>query len=322
MSSRLFGGILKRNLSNCVRALFGPRHTWSYASTATRLSRDFDARLDDAFARVHDEVKACDDQPVFIFSAGWRSGSTLLQRMLMQHNEKIVMWGEPYHLSNIFDGLANQFRAFTSGWPKASHFLSTLGRDGLADQWVANLYPDVDDLVIAHREFLNSLFARPAYRAGASCWGMKVVRLSIEHATYLHKLFPKCKTIFLCRDPVHSYASFRTVYDAWFARWPDKVVATPYAFGKHWARLTEGYLAGYRGIGGVFIRYEDLDSSEHVSGLSQYLGWPVSCASELQRIVGGIGGVAGDKKPKLPYSDRKILAMVTGRVRRMAGYRD
>ena len=313
---------MKENLSKCVRALFGPRHTWSYASAASRLSRDFNARLEDAFARVQDEVKVCGDQPVFLFSAGWRAVSTLLQRMLMQHNEKIVMWGEPPHLSNIFEGLASQFRALTSGWPKESHFLSTRGPDGLAIQWVASLYPDVDDLVIAHREFLNSIFARPAYRAGATCWGMKVVRLSIEHATYLHKLYQKCKTVFLCRDSVYSYASFRTVHDAWFSRWPDKVVATPYAFGKHWARLTEGYLEGYGGIGGIFIRYKDLDGSEQVNRLSQYLWWPVSRASELQCIVGGIGGVAGDKKPKLPYSDRKNLAMVTGRVRRMAGNRD
>lgn len=313
---------MRRHISNVVRALYGPRHTWSYARNATRLSEDFSARLEDVFSRVRDETKSCDDQPVFVFSAGWRSGSTLLQRMLMHHNDKIVMWGEPYHLSNIFDGLANQFRAFTSDWPKESHFLSNRGCGDLADQWVANLYPSVDDLVTAHREFLDSLFAQPAFRAGASRWGMKVVRLSIEHAAYLHKLYPKCKNIFLCRNPVYSYASFRKVYDAWFARWPDKLVATPYAFGRHWARLTEGYLAGYGSVGGIFVRYEDLDSDEHVNRLSQYLGWPVSRASELERIVGGIGGVAGEKKPNIPFSDRKILEMVTGRVKRMAGYLD
>jgi hypothetical protein len=240
--------------------------------------------------------------------------------MLMRHNEKIVMWGEPYHLSNIFDGLANQFRAFTPDWPKDFHFLSNRGRDGLADQWVANLYPDVDDLIRAHREFLEALFAQPAMKAGATAWGMKVVRLSIDHAAYLQRLYPKCKCIFLCRDPVHSYASFRKVYDGWYARWPDKFVATPYAFGKHWARLTEGYLSGYKAIGGFFIRYEDLDSTEHVQRLSQYLGWPVSRASELQRIVGGIGGEAGEKKPRLPLSDRLLLALATNRVRKVAGY--
>ena len=181
---------------------------------------------------------------------------------------------------------------------KKLYFLSNRSRDDLANQWVANLYPDVDDLVKAHRAFLNSLFAQPAFRAGASCWGMKIVRLSIEHAKYLHRLYPRCKIIFLCLDPEHAYASFRKAYDAWFARWPDRVVATPRAFGKHWARLTEGYLAGCAGVSEAFIRYEDLDSKEHIDRLPQYLGWTVSPASELQRIVEGTGGEAGKKDSK------------------------
>ena len=272
---------------------------------------------------MNDNTDSCDVQPVFVFSAGWRSGSTLLQRMIMKHNKNLVMWGEPYHLCNIFDGLTNQFRAFTPDWPKDSHFLSNRTRDGLADQWVANLYPDVNDLVNAHRAFLNSLFAQPAFRAGASCWGMKVVRLSIEHASYLHRLYPKCKNIFLCRDPVYSYASFRKAYDAWFARWPDKIVATPYAFGKHWAQLTEGYVMGHASVGGVMIRYEDLDSKEHVDRLAQYLGWTVPRASELQRIDGGIGGAPGtEKKPTLPLVEKILLKLSTDNVRRLVGYLD
>ena len=109
---------MKRHISNIIQALLGPRHTWSYASNARRVSQDFNARLDDVFTRVSGEAKNWHDQPVFVFSAGWRSGSTLLQRMLMKHNEKLIMWGEPYHLCNIVNGLASQFRAFTSDWPK------------------------------------------------------------------------------------------------------------------------------------------------------------------------------------------------------------
>ena len=33
--------------------------------------------------------------PVFLFSAGWRSGSTLLQR-LITHGGEVMMWGEPF----------------------------------------------------------------------------------------------------------------------------------------------------------------------------------------------------------------------------------
>ena len=266
--------------------------------------------------------KGPEDQPVFVFSAGWRSGSTLLQRMIMRHNENIVMWGEPYHKCNIFDGLADQFRAFTPDWPNDSQFIASHDRNKLADLWIANLYPGVDDLVNAHRAFLNVLFQQPAHRMGAVRWGIKVVRLSIHHAAYLKRIYPNCRSIFLCRDPVHSYASFRKMYEGWFERWPDRVVATPYAFGKHWAQLTEGYLAGYQMIGGVFIRYEDLNTSEHVERLSQYLGWPVSRASELPRVTGRIAGGSGDGRPEIPFIDMKILKMVVAKTRRMAGYCD
>lgn len=112
------------------------------------------------------------------------------------------------------------------------------------------------------------------------------------------------------------------MYEGWFERWPDRVVATPYAFGKHWAQLTEGYLAGYQMIGGVFIRYEDLNTSEHVERLSQYLGWPVSRASELPRVTGRIAGGSGDGRPEIPFIDMKILKMVVAKTRRMAGYCD
>ena len=313
---------MRENVRSIVRAFLGPRHTWSYTRSAARLSADFDARLDDLFSRVSENTQTCDERPVFIFSAGWRSGSTLLQRMLMQNNENILMWGEPFHLCHIFDGLANQFRAFTPEWPNASHFLGGRARGRLSDQWVANLYPDVDDLVRAHREFLRALFVEPANRAGASRWGIKVVRLSITHAKYLKKLYPRSKSIFLCRDPVHSYASYRKVFDAWFERWPDKVVATPYAFGKHWARLTEGFLAGYDVVDGVFGRYEDFDIANHVDRLSEYLGWQVSQASSMTRIVDGGAGKVGQPEATVPYLEKQIIRAVTSGVRRLVGYAD
>ena len=33
--------------------------------------------------------------PIFLFSAGWRSGSTLLQRLVMS-DKQVLIWGEPY----------------------------------------------------------------------------------------------------------------------------------------------------------------------------------------------------------------------------------
>lgn len=313
---------LKNSVSSISRALFGPRHTWRYAKNAALLAQDFSARLDDIFSKVREETKNCDEEPIFIFSAGWRSGSTLLQRMLMQHNENLVMWGEPYHLCNIFDGLTNQVRAFTPDWPDDAYFLGGRDRNRLSGQWVANLYPDVDDLVKAHREFLSSLFVRPAVQTGATRWGIKVVRLSITHAAYLNKIYPRCKSIFLCRNPLYSYASYRNVFDAWFERWPDKVVATPYAFGKHWARLTEGFWDGYQSVRGIFVRYEDLDNPENVARISDYVGWSVPRASKMVRIVAGGGGAPGEFRPNVPFLEKQILKLATHKVKKIVGYPD
>lgn len=308
--------------SDVVRALFGPRFTWSVKNDARRQSADMAARLSDLFARVPKSEWAASDSPVFIFSAGWRSGSTLLQRMIMQRNSGIIIWGEPFHLSNIFDNMANQFRSFTDRQPREEYFLSNRMSGGLSDQWVANLYPDVKDLLEAHRRFFQVLFSDPAAKVGAERWGAKVVRLSIDHAMYLRRIYPKAKIIFTCRDPLESYASFRDVNDALFLKWPEKVVATPYAFGRHWAELTRGFMERGAEVGSFFIRYEDLGRTEEVRRLEEYLGWSIPCSSEMQRIAGEkvLGGQAGGRTGNLPGIDRILLRMAIGNVRKDAGY--
>lgn len=303
-----------------LRAFLGPQHTWMYRRNGVQQYEDFEKRLADAFSRTTGDSSVCSEEPVFLFSAGWRSGSTLLQRMIMQNNEHIVVWGEPFHLCNIFDGLADQFRAFTGAWPKDSDFLSKRNLGRLSDQWVANLYPDVDDLVKAHRAFLDTCFFEPAKRVGGVRWGMKVVRLNIHHAMYLKRIYPRGKFIFLCRNPFASYASFRTVYDGWFAKWPTEVVSTPYAYGKNWARLASGFFTGHKMIDGLFIRYEDLNNEQECRRLTDYLEWPISTASSLERIVGGLGGPAGAQEPELPRLERMLLGVGAGGVRKMLGY--
>jgi hypothetical protein len=60
-------------------------------------------------------------QPLFILSAGWRSGSTLLQRMLIG-NEQLMIWGEPYHRSNIVESMLGQLALLHGGWPPAEYY--------------------------------------------------------------------------------------------------------------------------------------------------------------------------------------------------------
>ena len=55
-------------------------------------------------------------EPIFILAAGWRSGSTFLQRLVMSREEAFI-WGEPYRHAALVDSLASQVKVFTDVWP-------------------------------------------------------------------------------------------------------------------------------------------------------------------------------------------------------------
>jgi Sulfotransferase family len=309
-------------LKNIVRATIGPRYTWDLAAQTRREAGDLSARLDDALRWISKDARPDDEQPVFVLSAGWRSGSTLLQRMIMENKGDLLMWGEPFPHCNIHDGLINQFRAFTGNWPPRPYFLSGMKLQDPSDTWVANLYPDVDDLLKAHRSFHRTLFAEPAYKAGWKSWGVKEVRFTIDHANYLRVLYPKSRIILLYRNPYDAYLSYSQWNTTVFRTWPDRFVATPYAFGRNWAELTRGYLEGHKNVDALLVKYEDLDSPETVGRLQSYLGWPVPRSSEMRRIREPDYSKAA-RKPKrksLRATERAMLNLATGSVLREAGY--
>jgi hypothetical protein len=307
---------------NFLRAVLGPRSSWGLASRYARLTEDLPARLHDALSRTSEEAPSDDGQPVFVLSAGWRSGSTLLQRMIMENNRDLLLWGEPFARCNIHDGLVNQFRAFTSEWPPRPYFLAEMALKGLADTWVANLYPGVDDLLRAHRSFHRVLFAEPARKAGLKSWGLKEVRLTIEHATYLRVLYPACKIVLLYRNPYDAYLSYSRWNITVVRTWPDRLISTPYAFGRNWAELTRGYLQGHEKVDALLIKYEDLDNPAAVGRLQSYLGWPVPRSSEMRRIREPDYSQA-DQKPQrksLQAAERALLSLATRSILREAGY--
>jgi hypothetical protein len=272
-------------------------------------------------------AELADEQPVFLLSAGWRSGSTLLQRMIMEHNQDILLWGEPFGHANIHDNLANHFRSFTADWPPDSFFFSKHRTNDISDTWTANLYPDVERLFEAHRRFYRCLFAEPAAQAGRRNWGFKEVALTIDHAAYLRALYPKCKIVLLYRHPHDAYTSYRDVGLTWSLIWP-RFVTTPYAFGRHWANMTRGFLEGHERVGAALIRYEDLDDLTAVKRLETYLGWPIPRSSEMRRIrtsgqAFSIGQPTG-RAPRetLPAAERLLLNLATRKVLANAGYSD
>ncbi len=197
------------------------------------------------------------ESPIFLFSAGWRSGSTMVQRLLMS-DQQLFIWGESYDHCGLVQSLADTSIAFTPDWPPQRYYYDGSAKERLSGRWIADLYPDIEHLRQAHRNFFLTLFAQPAHEAGATRWGLKEVRLGVEHAAYLRWLFPNARFIFLYRNPLDAYRSYCRYGRSWYDRWPNRPVFTPTAFGRHWRNIAQGFVRQADEVSALVVRYEDL----------------------------------------------------------------
>ena len=262
------------------------------------------------------------ERPVFLLAAGWRSGSTLLQRVLMSSGD-VMIWGEPFARSGVATSLASQFRAFTEEWPPASYFVANQGAE-LSDQWVANSYPEPAQLVAAHRAFVIELLAKPASALGRDHWGMKEVRLGGEHARYLKLLFPGARFVFLVRDPYAAYASFRHYIKSDFHAWPERPIHTAGEFGRLWAELASSLQETTAAVDALWLRYEDYlrDPALH-RALCAHVDAELTPPGQLSLIpsAGQIGATETAKpENQLLWYERRALKRAVGDVGVRFGY--
>lgn len=284
----------------------------SYAETLEPQLVSFDARFNGQ-AAGQPQPAGC-ASPVFILSAGWRSGSTLLQRMVMANNPDIIIWGEPYAAASPILALADQLRPFSDRWPDPAYFVEEHGAD-LAAEWVANLYPPAASFRAAHLSYVETLFARPARDLGRRQWGLKEVRFGADQVRYLRWLYPQAKFVFLVRDPLDAYRSYRSRL-SWYARWPDRMVSNPYDFGAHWARLCRDFLVLERQAVGPLVRYEALGDPATAAVLRDYLGWDIPPLESMTQVKGWNGANA----KRLRWIERSLLRRGAGGTDRELGY--
>jgi hypothetical protein len=257
------------------------------------------------------------EAPIFLLSAGWRSGSTLLQRLIMS-DSRVLIWGEPYDECGLIQALSDSMKAFRPGWPPQEYFYDGTPTNQLSGEWIANLFPSLEDWRKGQRALFDAMFAEPAKRAGAERWGIKEVRLGAEHCAYLRWLYPRARFVLLYRNPLEAYRSYCRYGRSWYDVFPDRPVFTPTAFGTHWRRLMEGYLEGAESIGAMLLRYEDLIGPKPpLAGLDAYLGVQTDHAV-LAKKVGS--SERGGKKVQVNALERWLLKRSVGPISARLGY--
>lgn len=258
------------------------------------------------------------EEPIFVFAAGWRSGSTLLQRLIMSSGEALI-WGEPYADAAFIPRLTASMRAFRPGWP--AHRVvddgESLDPRQLSGRFVANLYPPLGDMVDAHRQFLLTLLRDPARRQGLSRWGLKDVSLGSDEAEYLHFLFRRARFLFIYRNPYDTWASFRRTYYGSYQRWPDVPVLDPGRFGRMWADLVYGFQVAEQRVGGLLVAYEDLCGVPAVvDRVEEYVNLSLDRQVLDERITGPVWA----RRRALSRVERRLLTKHVDEVASELGY--
>jgi hypothetical protein len=214
-------------------------------------------------------------KPVFIFSAGWRSGSTLLQRLLTASNELLV-WGEAGGALGALAEAELGYRQMLA--PGEVMFKNGLGGNGAQQyeefrkggkdavhKWIPCLNPPLETIRNAFRGLMQETYARPATELGYERWGVKEVRCGLDTADFLRALYPDAKFVFLVREPFDCLSSLKR--HGWMDRPNDKRALEFYA--NHWVRLASEFR---KATFGILIRHEDLVSDPAaVKKLRDYL---------------------------------------------------
>lgn len=301
----MFNRILRRQPGDS--RLLPPEIRESYR--LTEALRHIRRRWPDACPQADDEPA-----PVFILAAGWGSGSTLLQRLILSSGE-VAVWGEPFDIAVPIQRLSLGIAAVREDWPEEPNFVTATSLQQYSATWSGGIMPQFDRYRAAHRAFFKTWLGSLSDRRGPSRWGLKEVRLTIHHARYLKWLFPSARFLFIYRDLFPCYLSAKR--GGWYSVWPYHKVKPPAAFAHHWRWLLEGFIEGYRELDGLLIKYEDLVSGQvPLDDIARHARVRRIDAEVMKMKIGSRG--AGRE---LSRSERSVLASIGGPLRARLGYK-
>jgi len=199
------------------------------------------------------------ESPIFLLAAGWRSGSTLLQRILVT-DPNVLMWGEPLGEMALFSEMAKMLSRLST-FPQLKELCAADEAifSSLSTSWIATLYPPSEDFRRSFQSLLTRWLAEPARQRGFPRWGFKEVRLGASEATLLHWLYPKAKFVLLSRNP---YDCYRSLADSgWhhlYHRRPDIRIDSAAGMARHWNQIVMSWSELPASFPAFRIKYEDL----------------------------------------------------------------
>ncbi|MED5371104.1 MAG: sulfotransferase [Myxococcota bacterium] len=267
-------------------------------------------RFDDRFG-----IPACEtgSAPVFLLSAGWRSGSTLLQRLLGSSGE-LLMWGEPYGRAGLIPAMTRASFCLREEWPNEMH-CRVPDAPERQEAWIANMYPEPAALKASFRAQLDTLFAQPAAARGHQRWGIKEVRLQAMDARFLRWIYPDARFVFLLRSPWAAWSSAKGI--PFYEQWPTRKVETVQAFAAHWNKLALSFMQ-WPDDSGMIVRYEDLiRPGFNLQALADHCQLSHIDPTPLQHKIRGL------RKEPSPLSPQEVsfIQQVCGTACEVAGYR-
>jgi hypothetical protein len=229
---------------------------------------------------------------------------------------EVLVWGEPYGRAGVIPALTRATQAFQPDWPSAAAVATDEVASGapLADQWIANLYPEPRSFRAALRALLDELVAAPAHRRRFSRFGLKEVRLSGADALWLKWLYPDARFVFLVRNPWDAWSSMKG--STWYLRWPDQPIGTAAGYARVWSGLLATFLE-WHDPSGMLVRYEDL----------QRVGWdltPLAAHLALRTIDPSVRAskIRGLVRPptRLDAQEIEQIAETAGELAETLGY--
>lgn len=151
--------------------------------------------------------------PVFLLAGGGRTGSTLIQRLMISSGE-VMIWGE--HGGIILPQLRRllyQTRAWFEKANSRTH-LADFSKGGHA-AWIPNINPGEPYMLAGCRAFLEQSLGAAARDLGYPRWGFKEIRYGADEVRLLQALFPRAGFVFLVRNPASCLRSMKSTQ--WYA---------------------------------------------------------------------------------------------------------